>query len=178
MGSPLHWRHAQSARRRHLKADGNPSPAWYHYRSHSRLAPSQWETSLQSNAVSHRLGENLKSALYYNQGYVDSLAPVRCGLNLYISSFQIQTKDIYLEHFLWNCPQLNTYDITGRQTTLVQVIAWCRQATSHYTNQCWPTSLSPLGVTRQHTTHNTQHNSTQYDSADDAFNVFFSKEKF
>ena len=31
-----------------------------------RLAPSQWETSLQSNAVSHWLGANLKSALDTN----------------------------------------------------------------------------------------------------------------
>ena len=30
----------------------------------SRLAPSQWETSLQSNAVSHWLGGNLESALF------------------------------------------------------------------------------------------------------------------
>ena len=32
-------------------------------RADSRLAPSQWETSLQSNAVSHWLGANLESAL-------------------------------------------------------------------------------------------------------------------
>ena len=32
-------------------------------RGESRLAPSQWETSLQSNAVSHWLGANLDSAL-------------------------------------------------------------------------------------------------------------------
>ena len=30
----------------------------------SRLAPSQWETSLHSNAVSYLLGANLKSALW------------------------------------------------------------------------------------------------------------------
>ena len=29
----------------------------------SRLAPSQWETSLQSNAISHWLGTNLESTL-------------------------------------------------------------------------------------------------------------------
>ena len=34
------------------------------------------------------------------------------------------------------------------KSTLVQVIAWCRQATSHYLSQCWPRSLSPYGVTR------------------------------
>ena len=27
-------------------------------------------------------------------------------------------------------------------------MAWCRQATSHYLSQCWPTSPSPYGVTR------------------------------
>ena len=31
---------------------------------------------------------------------------------------------------------------------LVQVMAWCRQATSHYLNQCWPWSLSPNNVSR------------------------------
>ena len=33
------------------------------YKADSRFAPSQWETSLQSNAVSHWLGANLESAL-------------------------------------------------------------------------------------------------------------------
>ena len=33
------------------------------FRIDSRLAPSQWETSLQSNTVSHWLGANLESAL-------------------------------------------------------------------------------------------------------------------
>ena len=32
--------------------------------------------------------------------------------------------------------------------TLVQVMAWYRQATSHYLNQCWPRSPAPDGVTR------------------------------
>ena len=31
---------------------------------------------------------------------------------------------------------------------LVQVMAWCRQASSHYLNQCWPRSMPPYGVTR------------------------------
>ena len=37
---------------------------------------------------------------------------------------------------------------TDDQSTLVQVMAWCHQATSHYLSQCWPRSLSPYGVTR------------------------------
>ena len=34
------------------------------------------------------------------------------------------------------------------KSTLVQVMAWCRQATSHYLNQCWPSSMLPYGITR------------------------------
>ena len=36
----------------------------------------------------------------------------------------------------------HTYD----NSALFQVMAWCRQATSHYLSQCWPRSLSPYGI--------------------------------
>ena len=39
-------------------------------------------------------------------------------------------------------------DLTDDKSTLVQVMAWCRQATSHYLSQCWPRSLSSYGVNR------------------------------
>ena len=39
-------------------------------------------------------------------------------------------------------------DLTDDKSLLVQVMAWCRQATSHYLSQCWPRSLSLYGITR------------------------------
>ena len=39
-------------------------------------------------------------------------------------------------------------DLTDDKSTLIEVMAWCRQAPSHYLSQCWPRSLSPYGVTR------------------------------
>ena len=36
-------------------------------------------------------------------------------------------------------------DFFHDKSTLVQVMAWCRQATSHYLSQCWPRSMSPYG---------------------------------
>ena len=33
------------------------------------------------------------------------------------------------------------------QSRLVQVMAWCRQAASHYLSQSWPSSRSPYGIT-------------------------------
>ena len=39
-------------------------------------------------------------------------------------------------------------DLSDDKSTLIQVMAWCRQATSHFLNQCWPRSLPSYGVTR------------------------------
>ena len=39
-------------------------------------------------------------------------------------------------------------NLTDDKSTLVQVMAWCRQATSHNLTQCWPRSLTPYGITR------------------------------
>ena len=39
-------------------------------------------------------------------------------------------------------------DLSDDKSTLFQVMAWCRQATSHYLCQCWPRSMMPCGVTR------------------------------
>ena len=46
---------------------------WYGCRADSRLAPSQWETALQSNAISHWLGTNLESVLI-----ASSIMPLHC----------------------------------------------------------------------------------------------------
>ena len=43
------------------------------------------------------------------------------------------------------CMSLN---LTEDKSTLVKVMAWCRQATSHYLSQCWPRSLPSYGITR------------------------------
>ena len=34
------------------------------------------------------------------------------------------------------------------QNTLVQIMVWCHQATSHYLSQCWPRSMLSYGITR------------------------------
>ena len=39
-------------------------------------------------------------------------------------------------------------DLNDDKSTLVQVMAWCLQATSHNLNQCWLRSPTPYGVTR------------------------------
>ena len=43
---------------------------------------------------------------------------------------------------------------------LVRVIIWCQQPTSHYHNQCWPSSMMPYGITRSQWVNGT---TAQYD---------------
>ena len=68
--------------------------------------------------------------------------------NFRTCNFQTNFSDWWLRHLLWNCPYMNVIGLHWWWVTLVQVMAWCHQATSHYLSQCWPRSLSPYGVTR------------------------------
>ena len=36
--------------------------------------------------------------------------------------------------------------LNDKKLTLLQVMGWCHQATSHYQSQCWPSSMSPFDV--------------------------------
>ena len=38
-------------------------------------------------------------------------------------------------------------DLTNGKSTLVQIMAWCHQAPSHYLSQCWSRSMSSYGIT-------------------------------
>ena len=41
-----------------------------------------------------------------------------------------------------------TLDLNDDKSTLIQAMAWCHQATSHYLSQCWPSFMSPYGIAR------------------------------
>ena len=80
--------------------------------------------------------------------YVNSLAPGKFAWNfrkvIFKQILAIDGWGISCEiALIWM-----SLDFTDDQSTLVQAMAWCRQATSHYLSQCWPRSLSPYGVTR------------------------------
>ena len=60
-----------------MVADSTKPSAERVIRADYRLAPSQWETSLQSNAISHWLGANLESALWMTIMMMFSVLTVR-----------------------------------------------------------------------------------------------------
>ena len=77
---------------------------------------------------------------------LNSLAPGRFQFNFRKVIFKLTLVNggwgISYEIALTWMPQ----DFVDDKSTLVQVMAWCRQATSHYLSQCWPRSMSPYGI--------------------------------
>ena len=80
--------------------------------------------------------------------WINSLAPGKFELNFRHAIFK---RILVIDDWGISCEIALTWkpqDLTDDKSTLVQVMAWCRQATSHYLSQCWPSFLSPYGITR------------------------------
>ena len=98
--------------------------------------------------ISGECTDKMKSPVLVPLSAVNSLAPGRseCDFENVIFNLVLLIGIFRSSHdnaLLW-MPQ----DLTDDKSTLVQVMAWCRQATSHCLSQCWLSSLSPYGVAR------------------------------
>ena len=83
---------------------------WKLCRADCRLAPSQWETSLQSNVVSHCLGANLESAL---------LCALQNPCAIVINDYRASSYDLQL----WASPWVNKWYL---QTLDCSTVSWLR----------------------------------------------------
>ena len=79
---------------------------------------------------------------------VNTLAPGRPGCNFKTAIFNLVLLIGILTSSKDNALRWMPRDLTDDKSTLVQVMAWCRKAKSHYLSQCWPSSMSPYGITR------------------------------
>ena len=106
-----------------------------------RLARSQWETLLQSNAISHWLGTNLESSLDRIQGGSQVSMPVAVGLvpiwcqdicihHTYLNAFSWMKVTIISLFFFPNGPVDHT-------PALVLLMAWCRIGVKPIFNTIW-----------------------------------------
>ena len=81
---------------------------------------------------------------------INSLAPGRCGCISKNGIFNLILLIVIFRSLHDNALRWMSQDLTDDKSTLVQVMAWCLQATSHYLSQCWLSSLSPYGIARPH----------------------------
>ena len=80
--------------------------------------------------------------------FINSLAPGRFQRNFRKAIFQLI---LVIDALSISCKIVFKWMPMGfsdGKSKLVQVMAWCRQATSHYLSQCWPRFLSPYGIIR------------------------------
>ena len=114
---------------------------------------STWEVSLSWYTAASRLCESTltlkwKSCYTDNLIIINSLALGRSGFNFKSAIFNLALLIGIFRSSYDNALSWMTWDLSEDKSTLVQVMAWCRQATSHYLSQCWPRSVSPYGVIR------------------------------
>ena len=96
-------------------------------------------------ATSHYLNQAQPSSSYgiTRVWWVNSLAPGRFEWNSRSVSFKVISVIDGWEIICEIALRWMSLDLSDDNSTLVQVMAWCHQATSHYLNQCWP-----YGITR------------------------------
>ena len=80
---------------------------------------------------------------------VNSLAPGRTGCHFKGAIFNLVSLIRFFISSNDYAPRWMPWDIRDHKSTLVQVMAWSCQPPSHYMRQCWPSSTSPYGVSRQ-----------------------------
>ena len=76
---------------------------------------------------------------------LNSVASGRFEWNVVKVIFKLPNfRDKWLRYLLWHRSQMNLLDLTDDNSTLGQVMAWCRQASTHCLSQCWPRFMSPM----------------------------------
>ena len=102
----------------------------------------------KSNSVAPPLGCMQLAFMQQYWAVINSLAPGKPGCHLKNAIFNLVLSIGIFTSSNDNPLRWMPWDFIDDKSTLVQVMAWCRQATSHYLSQCWPSSMSPYGVTR------------------------------
>ena len=100
------------------------------------------------NKLSLSLDQNIDCAGLSQVHYINLLALGRFGCNFENLIFKLALLIGTFRGSFDKVLKWMNQDLTDDKSTLVQVMAWCHQATSHYLSQCWPRSMSPYGVVR------------------------------
>ena len=103
-----------------------------------------WHPS-ESNFTAHAQATFEVMATPPRDQWVNSLAPGRFyqSFSLVVFKFILAIDGWDISHEISS--KWMSLDLTDDNSTLVQLMAWCRQATSHYLSQCWPRSVAIWG---------------------------------
>ena len=93
-----------------------------------------------------RLGERLSYQSYLGIGpWATRMELYNTHIYIYIYTYICMIYNTFLEADSWwtfnEIAVRLSLDLTYDESTLVQKMTWCRQATSHYLDHCWPRSM-------------------------------------
>ena len=106
------------------------------------------DTEDKEDVEDYRNDKSVQVTSKWGSTWFNSLASVRFEHSLKLINFKLISTINILSILCEIAIRWGPKYLTGHWSTLVQVMAWCRQATSHYLRQCWPRSLSPYDITR------------------------------
>ena len=98
--------------------------------------------------VEHRSYMNSLTSQRCASVFFNSLAPGRPGCHFKTAIFSLVLLIGFFRFSNDSAPGWMQWDLKDDKSTLLQVMACCRQATSHYLKQWWPSSTPPCSVTR------------------------------
>ena len=104
-----------------------------------------------SNDTYAKLGLNgliVHLCIEWMMGVFNSLAPGRPRCHFKTAIFNLVLLIGIFTSSKDNALRWMPRDLTDDKSTLVQVMACCLTAPSHYLSQCWPRFVSPNGLTR------------------------------
>ena len=84
-------------------------------------------------------------------GHMTWYHPYHWPLGDVVIIFKVHYPNVLWIKFMGTCKSVLMWmpqDTIDDESSLIEVMAKCRHAPSHYLNQCWSRSVSPYGVTR------------------------------
>ena len=124
------------------------------YTSRGEISPQIYATPTNTNGCDYVQQMTVFFHLWYIPSierimhWVSSLAPGRYGSNFKSVIFKYMLQIKFMSASCGIAPRWMPQNIFDDESTLVQEMVWCCQATSHYLRQRWPKSMSPYDVTR------------------------------
>ena len=106
----------------------------------------QWLQSLMMDRLSFSW-PNLSQVKCLSR-HINSLIPERSGCDYINAIFNLVLVIQIFRFSNDNALRWMPPDFTNDKSTMVQVMAWCRQAASHYLSQCWLRVMSLFGITK------------------------------
>ena len=88
--------------------------------------------------------------MWKSYGKLNTLAPGTCSCNSKLVMLKLLSMTDMLNISCGIALLRMPHVLTDVQSTLVQVMVWCHQATRHYLNQCWPSSIIQWVNTLRH----------------------------